>query len=130
MVELRKRKAPAEPPPPPPKRKSSKPSTVKSTIDKTKAAVTGKASSSKDAPPPVAAPTVGSTIDLDGLGGEIETNEGQKTTLKQLVDASKAGVVLFTYPKASTPGCMFSLHSISTLCVLLVFFVPKCHRFI
>ncbi|EEY14508.1 peroxiredoxin DOT5 [Verticillium alfalfae VaMs.102] len=40
-----------------------------------------------------------------GFGGEIETNDGKKTTLKALVDESKAGVVLFTYPKASTPGC-------------------------
>jgi hypothetical protein len=29
--------------------------------------------------------------------------------LKKLVDESKAGVVLFTYPKASTPGCKFLL---------------------
>ncbi|KAH7266164.1 thioredoxin peroxidase dot5 [Fusarium solani] len=48
---------------------------------------------------------VGDVVDLDGFGGEIETNEGEKTTLKALVDESKAGVVLFTYPKASTPGC-------------------------
>ncbi|KAF2771200.1 AhpC-TSA-domain-containing protein [Teratosphaeria nubilosa] len=47
----------------------------------------------------------GSTITLEGFGGEIETNEGEKTTLAKLVEASKAGVVLFTYPKASTPGC-------------------------
>ena len=51
---------------------------------------------------------VGDTIDLDTFGGEIETNDGDKTTLKKLVDESKAGVVLFTYPKASTPGCEFS----------------------
>ncbi|KAH6652928.1 thioredoxin-like protein, partial [Truncatella angustata] len=31
--------------------------------------------------------------------------DGKKTTLKELVDESKSGVVLFTYPKASTPGC-------------------------
>jgi peroxiredoxin Q/BCP len=48
---------------------------------------------------------VGDTIDLEGFGGEIETNDGTKTTLKALVEESKAGVVLFTYPKASTPGC-------------------------
>jgi peroxiredoxin Q/BCP len=50
-------------------------------------------------------PNVGDMIDLEDFGGEIETNEGEQTTLKALVDASKAGVVLFTYPKASTPGC-------------------------
>ncbi|KAJ9658110.1 thioredoxin peroxidase dot5 [Coniosporium apollinis] len=50
-------------------------------------------------------PAAGATIDLEGFGGEVETNDGAKTTLKQLVEQSKAGVVLFTYPKASTPGC-------------------------
>jgi peroxiredoxin Q/BCP len=54
---------------------------------------------------------VGDVVDLDGFGGEIETNDGEKTTLKKLVDESKSGVVLFTYPKASTPGCKFSLPS-------------------
>lgn len=48
---------------------------------------------------------VGDVIDLEGFGGEIESNDGEKTTLKSLVDASGSGVVLFTYPKASTPGC-------------------------
>lgn len=60
---------------------------------------------------PVAAPAaskkvaVGDTITLEGFGGEVETNDGKKTTLKELVDLSGSGVVLFTYPKASTPGC-------------------------
>ncbi|KAF7946757.1 hypothetical protein EAE96_009740 [Botrytis aclada] len=60
------------------------------------------------APAPAAAATkavVGETIDLKGFGGEVETNEGEKTTLEKLVSESKSGVVLFTYPKASTPGC-------------------------
>lgn len=48
---------------------------------------------------------VGDVIDLEGFGGEVQTNDGEKTTLKKLVDDSKSGVVLFTYPKASTPGC-------------------------
>ncbi|KAH6986148.1 thioredoxin-like protein [Ilyonectria sp. MPI-CAGE-AT-0026] len=48
---------------------------------------------------------VGDIIDLDTFGGEIETNDGETTSLKKLVDESEAGVVLFTYPKASTPGC-------------------------
>ncbi|KAK5127395.1 hypothetical protein LTR85_006734 [Meristemomyces frigidus] len=51
------------------------------------------------------APTSGSSIDLEGFGGEVETNDGDKVTLAKLVADSKAGVVLFTYPKASTPGC-------------------------
>lgn len=48
---------------------------------------------------------VGDVVELEGFGGEIETNDGEKTTLKKLVGESKTGVVLFTYPKASTPGC-------------------------
>lgn len=47
----------------------------------------------------------GDIITLDGFGGEVELNDGKKTTLKKLVDASNSGVVLFTYPRASTPGC-------------------------
>ncbi|KAG5973617.1 hypothetical protein E4U55_000377 [Claviceps digitariae] len=48
---------------------------------------------------------VGDVIDLDEFGGEVETNDGKKTSLKELVEKSGSGVVLFTYPKASTPGC-------------------------
>ena len=51
----------------------------------------------------------GDTITMDGFGGEVETNDGEKVTLKKLVDESKSGVVLFTYPKASTPGCRHSI---------------------
>ena len=47
----------------------------------------------------------GDKIDLKEFGGEIENNDGEKTSLKKLVDDSDSGVVLFTYPKASTPGC-------------------------
>jgi peroxiredoxin Q/BCP len=50
-------------------------------------------------------PKVGDTIDVASFGGEVETHDGQKTTLAKLVEESKGGVVLFTYPKASTPGC-------------------------
>jgi len=104
MVELRKRKAHQEP--------------ATTQVKKTKA--TEKTATTKTArknanPPAVAAvaapetsskvPKVGDSLSLDGFGGEVETHEGVKTTLKQLVEESKAGVVLFTYPKASTPGC-------------------------
>ncbi|OTA96359.1 hypothetical protein M434DRAFT_67640 [Hypoxylon sp. CO27-5] len=105
-VELRKRKAPA-PAPEPPAKKQSKASKV---ATKVKEAVKGK--SAKSAKPAnangsskPAKPVVGDTIALDGFGGEVETNDGKKTTLKALVDESKSGVVIFTYPKASTPGC-------------------------
>ncbi|KAI0838631.1 AhpC-TSA-domain-containing protein [Hypoxylon sp. FL0890] len=105
-VELRKRKAPA-PAPEPPAKKQSKASKV---ATKVKEAVKGK--SAKSAKPAAAngsskpaKPVVGDTIALDGFGGEVETNDSKKTTLKALVDESKSGVVIFTYPKASTPGC-------------------------
>lgn len=92
MVELRKRKAPA-PPPVVKKSKSTppKPDNANST-------------SQTDAPK---VPQVDDVLDLENFGGEIETNDGSKTSLKKLVESSTSGVVLFTYPKASTPGCMY-----------------------
>lgn len=95
MVELRKRKeAPAAQPPAPKKANSVKSST------------SSKANGSSTGPTKVAA---GDQITLDGFGGEVETNDGEKTTLKNLVEKSGNGVVLFTYPKASTPGCALFL---------------------
>ncbi|KAF2418786.1 AhpC-TSA-domain-containing protein [Tothia fuscella] len=113
MVELRKRKTP---PPaldagPAKKKTGPKPKkTLKETVDQkveqvvdvVKDAVGGAATAINGA---ASEPKVGEIIDLEGFGGDIETQDGKKTTLKQLVDESKAGVVLFTYPKASTPGC-------------------------
>ncbi|ORY57312.1 thioredoxin-like protein [Pseudomassariella vexata] len=99
-VELRKRKAPA-PAPEPPAKKTSK---VSKAVAKVKETVKSTPTKSSE-PNGAAKPVVGATITLDGFGGEIETNEGTKTTLKALVDESKSGVALFTYPKASTPGC-------------------------
>ncbi|KAF5610892.1 peroxiredoxin Q BCP [Fusarium subglutinans] len=127
-MELRKRKASTAPPPPPVKRKSTtkvpkaaakvKEAAAKVTekkeepeeAEETKEEKTGeepKAEEAKaDEPKKTGGkPKVGDVVDLDGFGGEIETNGGEKTTLKKLVDKSKSGVVLFTYPKASTPGC-------------------------
>ncbi|KAI0151211.1 merozoite capping protein-1 [Pestalotiopsis sp. NC0098] len=103
--ELRKRKAPPPAPEPAPKKTSK----VSKAVSKAKEVVTGKPAEPEKAPAAAAAktgaPAVGDVITLDGFGGEIETNDGKKTTLKALVDESKSGVVLFTYPKASTPGC-------------------------
>ncbi|RFU27935.1 peroxiredoxin, partial [Scytalidium lignicola] len=100
--ELRKRKVPVEQPAPaPPAKKKGR---VAKAVAKVKEAATskaGKGSSASDA----TTVAVGNTISLEGFGGEFETNDGTKTTLKTLVDESTAGVVLFTYPKASTPGC-------------------------
>ena len=122
-MELRKRKEAPAPPPAPARKKTTKTTKttktdktdktaktakpvstatkVKEAVKEKVAAVVASTNGSSDA----AKPAVGDTIHLDGFGGEIETNEGTKTTLKALVDESKAGVVLFTYPKASTPGC-------------------------
>ncbi|KAG0652042.1 Thioredoxin peroxidase [Hyphodiscus hymeniophilus] len=100
--ELRKRKAPAvEPATAPPAKKKGP---VAKAVAKVKEAVTGspKAAETNGSSSQV---VVGQTITLDGFGGEVETNDGLKTTLQKLVDESTAGVVLFTYPKASTPGC-------------------------
>lgn len=96
MVELRKRKeGPANiAQPPPPKKASSISSSTSS-----------KANGSSAGTSKVAA---GETITLDDFGGVIETNDGEKTTLKELLEKSDNGVVLFTYPKASTPGCTYS----------------------
>ncbi|CAI7626464.1 unnamed protein product [Penicillium manginii] len=95
MVELRKRKAPA---PPPVVEKKSKPGPKPKATKKEEIVAP-----TDDAVPKV--PQVGDVLDLEGFGGELETNEGTATSLKKLVDDSKAGVVIFTYPKASTPGC-------------------------
>lgn len=105
MVELRKRKAPADTVPPP--RAVKKINSVKSSTSSKKgdSSTNGSAATSNKL-------IAGDTIIIDGFGGEVETNDGEKVTLKKLMDESKSGVVLFTYPKASTPGCKHftSLH--------------------
>ena len=104
MVELRKRKAPAETAAAPPTKKGGSvkaeaaPAKVKDAVGDKKATPANGASLSGKV-------SVGNTINLEHFGEEVETNDGEKTTLKKLVEESKTGVVLFTYPKASTPGC-------------------------
>lgn len=116
MVELRKRKAPAEPAPAPPAAKKSNP--PKSAAKKNDATAPAEketpASTANGTTSAKGKLTVGEPIALNGFGGEVETQDGEKTTLKKLVDESKGGVVLFTYPKASTPGCKFSPFSPSS----------------
>lgn len=102
MVELRKRKAPAEPAPPPAPKKNSNP--IKKAVDKVQKVVTSAPAPTKTSAGKLA---VGDTIALEGFGGNVETHAGDKTNLKKLLDESKAGVVLFTYPRASTPGCEY-----------------------
>ncbi|KAF1921719.1 merozoite capping protein-1 [Ampelomyces quisqualis] len=121
--ELRKRKEPEAPAAPvrPAKKaaptKGKKPAnektivekvqeTVADTVETVKEAVTGKSNGEASAPAAAkGAPKTGDRIDLTSFGGEVETHDGNKTTLAKLVEESKGGVVLFTYPKASTPGC-------------------------
>ncbi len=115
--ELRKRKAPAtEPVAAPPGKKRGRGPIVRvaKAAAKIKEAVTPSAAKAAkvNRAPNASKIAVGDSITLEGFGGEIETNDGKKTTLKQLVDESEAGVVLFTYPKASTPGCKYR----TTLC--------------
>ncbi|KAI4727089.1 AhpC-TSA-domain-containing protein [Aureobasidium sp. EXF-10728] len=116
MVELRKRKTPPPAPAPAPKKERK----TKATKANGKSETAAEPAAEPAAPEPSAAPAAapepetkaasgtpkpGDKIDFDGFGGEIETNDGRKVTLKTLVDESKEGLVLFTYPKASTPGC-------------------------
>ncbi|KAF2677248.1 AhpC-TSA-domain-containing protein [Lentithecium fluviatile CBS 122367] len=124
MVELRKRKTPPPAPVRPAKKKAAPKTKVEKAkevvaekVEAVKEAVTGKgkakangekvaaAPAKEAATAPSAPPKAGDTIDLTAFGGEIETHEGTKTTLAKLVEESKSGVVLFTYPKASTRGC-------------------------
>jgi peroxiredoxin Q/BCP len=79
--------------------------TVEAVKDAVVSATNGEASAAKSS----GAAKTGETIDLTTFGGDVETHDGTKTTLAKLVEESKAGVVLFTYPKASTPGCMFAI---------------------
>ena len=118
--ELRKRKASAAEPPAAPPGKKKGP--VAKAVAKVKHAISPETTKPKAANGTASASkvAVGENITLEGFGGEIETNEGVTTTLKTLVDESKSGVILFTYPKASTPGCkysrihiLFSLHTLN-----------------
>lgn len=104
MVELRKRKASTQPTVTEKKGKRNE----KEAPSVTKNRPAKKTSDTPTSDSLAAIPNVGDTISLDGFGGEIETNDGSKTSLKELVAASTSGVVLFTYPRASTPGCKFS----------------------
>ncbi|EEP76070.1 predicted protein [Uncinocarpus reesii 1704] len=103
-MELRKRKAPAEPKDAQVARKrtSTKASAPKVKESKPKAAETKK---SAPKPSSLEVPTVGTVLDLEQYQDEIQLQDGTATSLKALLESSKDGVVFFTYPKASTPGC-------------------------
>jgi peroxiredoxin Q/BCP len=107
-VELRKRKAVEPAPAPAPAKKRNPVAKVAAKVKEAltpKKSAAPKANGSLSAPAASAKVAVGDTVDIGSFGGEIETNDGVKTSLKKLLEESKAGVVLFTYPKASTPGC-------------------------
>ncbi|KAH6696992.1 thioredoxin-like protein [Plectosphaerella plurivora] len=113
-VTLRKRKAPEPAPAPAPKKAAAAPK-AKAKAAPAKPVKAAPAKAVKEAAPAASKPVNGSAktkkpavddvITITGFGGEVETNDGDKTTLEALLEESKAGVVLFTYPKASTPGC-------------------------
>jgi peroxiredoxin Q/BCP len=119
MVELRKRKTPPSAPAPPAKKKAapkeSKVSKAKAAVaeqvEAVKEAVIGTSEANGESAPPASAPKVGDTIDLSAFGAEVETHDGVKTSFAQILEQSESGVVLFTYPKASTPGCKCKLPS-------------------
>lgn len=100
MVQLRKRPAPAAPSPQPTKKKATaKQSKAKQALEN------AAAGAEQDGAKPGPAPKTGDSIALSNFGGEVETLDGTKVTFAKLLEDSKNGVVLFTYPKASTPGC-------------------------
>ncbi|KAL5612228.1 hypothetical protein BROUX41_000232 [Berkeleyomyces rouxiae] len=110
-VELRKRKAPTVPAPPPPaKRASRAKKEAPPAVEPVKRALPRNGATIKSAPKPTAsaakaAASVGDIISLADFGGEVQTQDDETVTLKSLLTQSKTGVVLFTYPRASTPGC-------------------------
>ncbi|EXJ77562.1 hypothetical protein A1O3_09789 [Capronia epimyces CBS 606.96] len=120
MVELRKRPPPKETATPAPAAKRG--GAIKKLAEKAKNAISSKGAGGQKkaaAAPVPAAPApeangsagkdakiaVGDTIALDGFGGTVQTHDGTSVTFKELLDKSGNGVALFTYPRASTPGC-------------------------
>lgn len=103
-VELRKRKAVAQPAVPAKQPKKSKVDSIATKV--TKAATSGEAApTEKPANATSSKPSVGKTLNLAEFDFAIATNDDEPTTLQKLLSASKSGIVLFTYPRASTPGC-------------------------
>ncbi|EEH22509.1 hypothetical protein PABG_04720 [Paracoccidioides brasiliensis Pb03] len=112
MVELRKRKALTEPSKPVEtniRAKKIKKTPIESDITASTASAPTreltKTETTAETPSLRKVPKVGDTINLDEIGVNISTHDGTPTTLKSLIEQSTSGVVLFTYPRASTPGC-------------------------
>ncbi|OBT83779.1 hypothetical protein VE02_07452 [Pseudogymnoascus sp. 03VT05] len=107
---LRKRAAPVAPGPTPPSKKKHITAKAAAPVaeakdDASKTVKTNGAAAAAAPAQKAAKVAVGDSITLAGFGGEIETQDGEKTTLQKLVEKSEKGVVLFTYPRASTGGC-------------------------
>jgi thioredoxin-dependent peroxiredoxin len=102
MVELRKRKAAPEPAQVLPQKKKS--DSAKKAVDKS-AVASDAGDQQVKAQNGVATLIVGEEVPAEVLGVEVETHTGEAVTLKKMLADSSNGVVLFTYPKASTPGC-------------------------
>lgn len=108
MVDLRKRKAPNAPAPAAKKAKKEQTSSSdkKARDDEHKAkkvSSTAKAVETSSSASKLL--KVGSDIPSATLALQITTQDGTSTTLSALLSSSDTGIIIFTYPKASTPGC-------------------------
>ena len=121
MVQLRKRKTPPpETATAPALKKTASKSSVKSNASAKGAAADPNNTASANGSAGSGKIQVGQTIDLERFGGEVETHEGVKVTLKGLIDEAKGDVVVFTYPKASSPGCRFYLFGLLYVVILVI----------
>lgn len=85
--------------------------TISNQADKTRLEINDIDNVSAQVPPPQNLPLqVGDVVELGRVGPDIETHEGKKTTLGNLVENCDNGVVIFTYPEALTRACMYILH--------------------
>ncbi|KAK2750631.1 hypothetical protein FQN57_002702 [Myotisia sp. PD_48] len=115
VVELRKRKPRAVPVEAPAPKKRARTTTKKAaTAPKEKKEVESKAKEVEEDNATAAVtpndnkratPEQDDVLDLSLYEDEIQLEDGTTTSFKALVDESKSGVIVFTYPKASTPGC-------------------------
>lgn len=106
MVELRKRAAP--PPAAPPAKKKTATATAKARAGKKGAGAGNDTASETKSEPATSELAVGQKVGANGLAAAIETHDGRKVTLQSLLDEADKqvrAVAIFTYPKASTPGC-------------------------
>jgi len=94
MVELRKRQLPFP--------TSEKPA---KTLKTTPVTLDNESSDIKSSNEPRPLQTGDVIPDLAQFGDSILLQTGESTTFETILSKSKKGVVVFTYPKANTPGC-------------------------